>query len=122
MVKYLNCCCSLEQVSLRALLARTYAATGLLRSCQVTQAISLNIKSWNQIDCRLQPGKLWPIYITQSVLPVWLTFRSFSRDKNDKMAEAATSLKKESFGGYRNRLGLEKSPYLLQHANNPVDW
>src|SRR6266480_3389144 len=21
-----------------------------------------------------------------------------------------------------NRLALEKSPYLLQHANNPVDW
>lgn len=23
---------------------------------------------------------------------------------------------------YKNRLGLEKSPYLLQHANNPIDW
>ena len=23
---------------------------------------------------------------------------------------------------YRNRLALEKSPYLLQHAENPVDW
>ena len=23
---------------------------------------------------------------------------------------------------YSNRLGLEKSPYLLQHASNPVDW
>lgn len=23
---------------------------------------------------------------------------------------------------YRNRLGKERSPYLLQHANNPVDW
>ena len=21
-----------------------------------------------------------------------------------------------------NRLGLEKSPYLLQHKDNPVDW
>jgi len=26
------------------------------------------------------------------------------------------------FRGFRNRLGLERSPYLLQHANNPVDW
>jgi len=26
------------------------------------------------------------------------------------------------FCGFRNRLGLERSPYLLQHANNPVDW
>jgi len=26
------------------------------------------------------------------------------------------------FAGFRNRLGLERSPYLLQHANNPVDW
>ncbi|CAL2032712.1 unnamed protein product [Caenorhabditis brenneri] len=23
---------------------------------------------------------------------------------------------------YKNRLGQEKSPYLLQHANNPIDW
>lgn len=23
---------------------------------------------------------------------------------------------------HRNRLGLEKSPYLLQHADNPIDW
>ncbi|NIP34515.1 MAG: DUF255 domain-containing protein, partial [Thermoplasmata archaeon] len=22
----------------------------------------------------------------------------------------------------KNRLGGEKSPYLLQHADNPVDW
>jgi hypothetical protein len=27
-------------------------------------------------------------------------------------------MKKES----QNRLALEKSPYLLQHKNNPVDW
>ena len=23
---------------------------------------------------------------------------------------------------YKNRLSLERSPYLLQHASNPVDW
>ena len=23
---------------------------------------------------------------------------------------------------YQNRLAFEKSPYLLQHADNPVDW
>jgi len=23
---------------------------------------------------------------------------------------------------HRNRLGNEQSPYLLQHATNPVDW
>jgi uncharacterized protein len=23
---------------------------------------------------------------------------------------------------HSNRLALEKSPYLLQHAHNPVDW
>jgi len=28
----------------------------------------------------------------------------------------------EKFSGFRNRLGLERSPYLLQHANNPVNW
>ncbi|KKK63486.1 hypothetical protein LCGC14_2993780, partial [marine sediment metagenome] len=28
----------------------------------------------------------------------------------------------ESTKGNKNRLSKEKSPYLLQHANNPVDW
>ncbi|KAI0227359.1 Spermatogenesis-associated protein 20 [Lamellibrachia satsuma] len=34
-----------------------------------------------------------------------------------KMASTSQEQKK-----YSNRLGLEKSPYLLQHASNPVDW
>src|SRR5438067_6981207 len=28
----------------------------------------------------------------------------------------------DSGGNYKNRLTNEKSPYLLQHAHNPVDW
>lgn len=30
--------------------------------------------------------------------------------------------KQKKFHNYENRLIYEKSPYLLQHANNPVDW
>ncbi len=29
---------------------------------------------------------------------------------------------REDMGKFQNRLALEKSPYLLQHAGNPVDW
>ncbi|CAH0564649.1 unnamed protein product [Brassicogethes aeneus] len=36
-----------------------------------------------------------------------------------KMASKTTSDSKETV---KNRLSLEKSPYLLQHATNPVDW
>lgn len=34
----------------------------------------------------------------------------------------ATNIAFRMFSNYKNRLGLEKSPYLLQHANNPIDW
>ncbi|KAF1765782.1 hypothetical protein GCK72_005735 [Caenorhabditis remanei] len=34
----------------------------------------------------------------------------------------ASNLVFRMFATYKNRLGLEKSPYLLQHANNPIDW
>ena len=30
--------------------------------------------------------------------------------------------RRDSDEGHRNRLRFEKSPYLLQHAGNPVDW
>jgi len=40
-----------------------------------------------------------------------MAFSSKQEDKSDA-----------GFCGYRNRLGKEKSPYLLQHANNPVNW
>ncbi|KZC07269.1 Spermatogenesis-associated protein 20 [Dufourea novaeangliae] len=35
---------------------------------------------------------------------------------------ASTSNSKNKQEGKKNRLALEKSPYLLQHATNPVDW
>lgn len=38
------------------------------------------------------------------------------------MSSSVDSAFAQSYRGYRNRLGLEKSPYLLQHASNPVDW
>jgi len=37
------------------------------------------------------------------------------------MAHSSES-KPGRFHGFHNRLGLERSPYLLQHANNAVDW
>lgn len=37
-----------------------------------------------------------------------------------EMATERTS--KEETASFRNRLGKERSPYLLQHATNPVDW
>lgn len=37
-------------------------------------------------------------------------------------AMATSSSSKESDSSVPNKLALEKSPYLLQHANNPVQW
>ncbi|MDQ6914159.1 MAG: DUF255 domain-containing protein, partial [Verrucomicrobiota bacterium] len=38
------------------------------------------------------------------------------------MNAAATDAPKASEAAFTNRLANEKSPYLLQHAHNPVDW
>ena len=39
------------------------------------------------------------------------------------MAETITTKGTHEQNQHRaNRLAREKSPYLLQHANNPVDW
>jgi len=45
------------------------------------------------------------------------TLSSDTEEKNMKHKSAEGSSKK-----HYNRLKLEKSPYLLQHADNPVDW
>ena len=42
-----------------------------------------------------------------------------SADENGRVPEVPMHSRPDSG---RNRLALEKSPYLLQHANNPVDW
>ncbi len=39
-----------------------------------------------------------------------------------KLASKQTGDLRDKSGKHKNRLGLEKSPYLLQHADNPVDW
>ena len=45
-----------------------------------------------------------------------------SRQDND-MVEGKTGLEDAGKTKHRlNRLADEKSPYLLQHADNPVDW
>ncbi len=38
------------------------------------------------------------------------------------MNAAATDAPKTSEDAFTNRLANEESPYLLQHAHNPVDW
>lgn len=122
------CNSSLHKASLRVPLARICTTTSLLRGSSVTKNDPLDDNIRNEIRFRLrhcQPASI----DTRFIHPFRLTFgyRKFSSDNNsDTMADAAVaakgSSKKDSFGGYRNRLGLEKSPYLLQHANNPVDW
>ncbi|GJQ09273.1 hypothetical protein GpartN1_g1064.t1 [Galdieria partita] len=37
-------------------------------------------------------------------------------------AQMSNDMKQETMATKTNRLAREKSPYLLQHANNPVDW
>ena len=37
-------------------------------------------------------------------------------------SDASEGAKKNVGGGAKNKLAFQKSPYLLQHAQNPVDW
>ena len=55
---------------------------------------------------------------------VWLVE---SRGQNSGEASAAATAKDQASrsggpSGFQNRLAKESSPYLLQHAHNPVDW
>ena len=43
-------------------------------------------------------------------------------NKNVKLMEGCDILPQEIKHKYTNKLKQEKSPYLLQHAHNPVDW
>ena len=36
--------------------------------------------------------------------------------------KGGSDMSSDKIGEGQNRLALEKSPYLLQHADNPVDW
>lgn len=41
---------------------------------------------------------------------------------NNEENNSSEGNKEEEKPKSKNRLSLERSPYLLQHASNPVDW
>ncbi|XP_022091414.1 spermatogenesis-associated protein 20-like [Acanthaster planci] len=61
------------------------------------------------------------VHLSSSKVGTWknrTNSLSFFRTVLRKMATGGSSATKQ----HRNRLANEKSPYLLQHASNPVDW
>src|SRR5260370_32924273 len=54
----------------------------------------------------------------------------FSQELSEQLARAVSQrkefrtqhLREDGTARFTNRLALETSPYLLQHAHNPVDW
>lgn len=73
---------------------------------------------------------VWLLLFIMIVSVVLYTGQSFVRKINGnssarfrlKSAEERGSSMSENTKGPKNRLQYEKSPYLLQHADNPVDW
>src|SRR5712691_3160567 len=62
-----------------------------------------------------------PIIIGGLVLVTLISGGALALIRNNiQQKKDNTSVKRE--GQYTNRLIKEKSPYLLQHAHNPVDW
>ncbi|CAH1100412.1 unnamed protein product [Psylliodes chrysocephalus] len=60
-----------------------------------------------------------PIGISKRRFDLLGTISNYSSDITRKMSTQASS---SSSSKKTNRLILEKSPYLLQHATNPIDW
>src|SRR5262249_11501251 len=54
------------------------------------------------------------------IMAIWLLARPCRHDHEDWGAATATA--KGEDGGMADRLKNATSPYLLQHADNPVDW
>lgn len=65
---------------------------------------------------------LKPWLIGVFVVMAWAVVGWKSWDVYGTQGEAQAMATKNQAGNSQNRLGMEKSPYLLQHANNPVDW
>jgi uncharacterized protein YyaL (SSP411 family) len=61
------------------------------------------------------------VLIAMALLATMLVFgsRSFAAEQPKELLTNATPATQSK---YTNRLAKEKSPYLLQHAHNPVDW
>ncbi|MCP3898483.1 MAG: thioredoxin domain-containing protein, partial [Desulfobacteraceae bacterium] len=49
-------------------------------------------------------------------------YKKIKEEKGDKYKPRTKHLAKDGWAKYTNRLFLETSPYLLQHAHNPVNW
>ena len=49
-------------------------------------------------------------------------FKAMQKQKGDTYKPRTRHLDKNGWAQYTNRLFLESSPYLLQHAHNPVNW
>ena len=56
------------------------------------------------------------------ILCLWLPDPAATEEQADPTMNGGKSKSKEHTPTHTNRLSLEKSPYLLQHQHNPVDW
>jgi uncharacterized protein len=77
--------------------------------------------------------KLFFIFLLQQAASVWAEVLPYSSGLKQKLAVALKSqpadyrprtqyVCNDNLPCYTNRLILENSPYLLQHAHNPIDW
>lgn len=81
----------------------------------------------------LRSKLIFVILIYQLMVPVWAELLPYSNDLKQSLSAALNSqavnysprtehMCDNDTPCYTNRLILESSPYLLQHAHNPVDW
>ena len=82
-------------------LARRIFPRSIQSNCRMTVHVALKLKLSTEL--RLAPGDMIGVRVG----------RLLRRMASSSRAEASRNL---------NRLAKEKSPYLLQHASNPVDW
>ncbi len=73
----------------------------------------------------LQPGNAWAGPGRVLALALSLLACSPTTDDGARQSASASGVRSEVVDGvvrYTNRLASERSPYLRQHAHNPVDW
>ena len=72
----------------------------------------------HELDMVFGKVVLWTALFLMTIQPVMTSSFAYARGAQDQVERTGS----KSMEGNTNRLIGEKSPYLLQHAYNPVDW
>ncbi|HVY13180.1 MAG TPA: thioredoxin domain-containing protein, partial [Alphaproteobacteria bacterium] len=74
------------------------------------------------MSLELKLNRVAGIFVASALLPIAVVSLSAADAPPAKSSNTAANVSNKAVPKHTNRLAKEKSPYLLQHAHNPVDW